>query len=265
MGTQSQQRQQTHSPNSKGIITALNRLGDQSARSNKLLAAILEQLQRETAVLEPNYRRDLADYGSFDWSSIAATVIEKDDYGAIKVEWSGHHWLRRNSSPDNKFGAAVWFSRPVSGSGDATVYYTLIKFAPYKAERMAHGTAPKLNGRSAAKTEATAVSLAEKEWKAEAEAATDELIFDSAYQEYRSDYFTDSTKVQSARVHICGEWVDDPQHAARCVAALDVYANYITAEEEKQRTRPGKIDGQVGIAKAKRAFKDWKYGVQEIV
>lgn len=260
MGT-AQTGRTTPSPNNVGVIAVLNRINDQLARNTKLLANILEQLQRETAVLEPNYRRDLAEFGAFDWNSIGAIIVARDEYGPTKVEWAGHHWLRRNSSPNDKFGSAIWFSRPVSSSAEGTVYYTLIKFAPYQAEQMAPGLVPaKVSEQPVVAPSAPRPAVQSKDWRAEAEACTDPLMFDSTFQLFRSDYFTDSSRVRSAREYICGPWQNENYHAARCAHALTVYADYIKGEEEKQKTMPGhKIDGQVGIAKAKRAYQEWKH------
>lgn len=113
----------------------------------------LQWLQRNTMALEairdtltairqsimtdhvPNYQHDLAAFSRFDWSSIAATVVERDRYGVSAVSWGGHEYKRR--SPQNKFADAIWFSR-CTGSGDngEKVYQRLITFkrASSKAE-----------------------------------------------------------------------------------------------------------------------------------
>lgn len=87
-------------------------------------AAILEQLERQTSLLErlvmaveqrpvaaPNYDANLKTFDAFDWDSIGAQVEETDADGVTLVRWRGHLYRRR--SPDNKFPSVIWFSRSV--------------------------------------------------------------------------------------------------------------------------------------------------------
>jgi hypothetical protein len=103
--------------------------------NDEIALRILEQLTRladaaelMTAGTAPNFKRSLPEFAGFDWSSISATVIQSDEYGASSVEHSGKLYTRR--SPQNKFGEAVWFSRAVGKdeNGD-TRYIRLITFS----------------------------------------------------------------------------------------------------------------------------------------
>jgi hypothetical protein len=58
----------------------------------------------------------LSEYPTFDWPSIGATVLNRDDDGVTAVEWNGHVFTRR--SPNNKFDVAVWFSRHLGQDSD---------------------------------------------------------------------------------------------------------------------------------------------------
>lgn len=75
----------------------------------------------------PNYRKSLAEFTRFDWSSIGAQVVKTDNNGVSAVEWNGRLFIRR--SPNNKFDVAIWFSRCV-GKDDAggNRYEKLITF-----------------------------------------------------------------------------------------------------------------------------------------
>ena len=111
-------------------------LGQRMNGLNKTLQMIAESLQgveshlREMAVSSnpaPNYRRPLSDYRYFDWASIDAIVLKEDRDGATEVEWNGQAFTRR--SPENKFDAAIWFSRCVGKDADGNnKYVRLITF-----------------------------------------------------------------------------------------------------------------------------------------
>jgi hypothetical protein len=97
----------------KLIVTLGQRIGEQ----NEILRAIAASLQgveahlRQMAVSSntaPNYQRLLSEYPTFDWSSIGATVLNRDDDGVTAVEWNGQVFTRRSAS--NKFPEAVWYS-----------------------------------------------------------------------------------------------------------------------------------------------------------
>src|SRR5215510_11893970 len=91
-------------------------LGQRIIEQNELLRMIAASLQgteshlRQIAISSnpaPNYQRPLSEYADFDWVSIGATVLNRDDDGVTAVEWNSQVFTRR--SPNNKFGNAVWF------------------------------------------------------------------------------------------------------------------------------------------------------------
>jgi DdrB-like protein len=111
-------------------------LGQRIREQNEILRMIATSLQsieshlRQIAVSSnpaPNYQRLLSEYPTFDWPSIGATVLNRDDDGITAVEWNGQVFTRR--SPTNKFDAAVWFSRHLGQDADGNKRYArLISF-----------------------------------------------------------------------------------------------------------------------------------------
>jgi DdrB-like protein len=111
-------------------------LGQRIREQNEILRMIATSLQsieshlRQIAVSSnpaPNYQRLLSEYPTFDWPSIGATVLNRDDDGVTAVEWNGQVFTRR--SPNNKFDAAVWFSRHLGQDADGNKRYArLISF-----------------------------------------------------------------------------------------------------------------------------------------
>jgi hypothetical protein len=100
-------------------------LGQRISEQNELLRMIAESLRgvethlRQIAASSnpaPNYQRLLSEYPTFDWTSIGATVLNRDGDGVTAVEWNGQVFMRR--SPSNKFDAAVWFSRHLGQDSD---------------------------------------------------------------------------------------------------------------------------------------------------
>ncbi len=88
------------------------------------IAGVLEQLNSKEA---PNYEYPLESFRDFDWSSIGAQVIRKDQFGAAIVSWNGKQFVRR--SPSNKFAAALWFSKCIGKDEDGSnKYQRLITF-----------------------------------------------------------------------------------------------------------------------------------------
>ncbi|MGF1490600.1 MAG: single-stranded DNA-binding protein [Prochloraceae cyanobacterium] len=85
------------------------------------LEILINDLENDLELKDPDYQKNLADYQNFDWSSIGAKVIVKDSDGVSSVEWGGKIYKRR--SPDNKFTPAIWFSRH-----DGEQYQKLITF-----------------------------------------------------------------------------------------------------------------------------------------
>jgi DdrB-like protein len=112
------------------------KLGRRMSEQNEILRMIAASLQgveshlRQMAVSSntaPNYQRPLSEYPTFDWSSINATVLNRDDDGATSVEWNGQVFTLR--SPSNRFDAAVWFSRHLGQDSDGNKRYArLISF-----------------------------------------------------------------------------------------------------------------------------------------
>jgi DdrB-like protein len=121
-------------------------LGQRISVQNELLQIIAASLQgveahlRQIAISSnpaPNYQRPLSEYPGFDWPSIGATVLKRDDDGVTAVEWNGQIFTRR--SPSNKFDAAIWFSRCIGKDADGNNRYArLISFkATSEAEPIA--------------------------------------------------------------------------------------------------------------------------------
>jgi hypothetical protein len=106
------------------------KLGQRISEQNEILRMIAASLQaveshlRQIAVSSnpaPNYQRPLNEYLTFDWTSIGATVLNRDGDGVTAVEWNGQVFTRR--SPNNKFDAAVWFSRHLGQDADGNKRY----------------------------------------------------------------------------------------------------------------------------------------------
>ena len=93
----------------------------------EFIASYLGQLNLSATAAAPNYTRSLAEFNSFDWASIGASVVQRDSSGATIVRWGNHDYVRR--SPANKFGEAIWFSRSVGRDEQGnTAYERLITF-----------------------------------------------------------------------------------------------------------------------------------------
>jgi hypothetical protein len=101
-----------------------------------LLLKILKQTERIAIALEsqetkpPQWHKPIAEFKNFDWTAIGAKVLKSDRDGAAVVEWKSREYIRR--SPENKFGAAIYFSRSIGldpTTGKA-VYERLITFKP---------------------------------------------------------------------------------------------------------------------------------------
>ncbi len=96
------------------------------------IAIALESQVRALGPIEPNLVRPLSEYAAFDWSSIGARVVQSDPSdpsGPTHVEHDGALYTRR--SPQNKYGAAIWFSRSVGRDEEGgTQYIRLITFKP---------------------------------------------------------------------------------------------------------------------------------------
>lgn len=91
------------------------------------IAQLLEQSQPRRPA--PNHKAILENFYSFDWKSIDAEVEIADKYGVASVIWQGERYKRR--SPDNAYGAVIFFSRCIGKKEDGTNdYERLITFEP---------------------------------------------------------------------------------------------------------------------------------------
>src|SRR5215510_7305016 len=117
----------TMSDTDEKLIVKLGQRINEQSEILRMIAASLEGVElhlRQIAVSSnpaPNYQRPLSEYPTFDWPSIGATVLNRDDDGVTAVEWNGQVFTRR--SPNNKFDAAVWFSRCVGKDADGNNKY----------------------------------------------------------------------------------------------------------------------------------------------
>jgi hypothetical protein len=105
--------------------------------NEQTLERIVNALERIATALEvaqgekpaPNYRKDLKNFADFDWNSIGAEVEKSDRYGVATVLWQGKRFVRR--SPENAYGAAIFFTRCVGKEEDGrNKYERLITFTP---------------------------------------------------------------------------------------------------------------------------------------
>src|SRR5215471_2036710 len=118
----------------KLIVTLGQRISEQNGILRKIAASLqgVEAHLRQMAISSnpaPNYQRPLSEYPTFDWPSIGATILNRDGDGATAVELNGQVFIRR--SPDNAFGAAIWFNRSVGKDSDGkNKYVRLITFKP---------------------------------------------------------------------------------------------------------------------------------------
>jgi hypothetical protein len=91
------------------------------------IAGALESLARGSEPEALNLVKPIGDFTGFDWSSIGASVVQKDSDGPTHLEHGGYIWTRR--SPKNKFQLAIWFSRGAGKDPEGNVnYLRLITF-----------------------------------------------------------------------------------------------------------------------------------------
>lgn len=145
-------------------------MAEDTERTHKGLLAVLASIAESLQALAdaqtkepPNLQRRLEEYASFDWSSIAAAVLEQDQDGPTVVEWRGQRFTRR--APQNKYGLAIWYSRAIGKDEDGGVHYArLVTFKdqaeaeriPAKA-RTALQPAPAANGQTSQRPRGQAV------------------------------------------------------------------------------------------------------------
>ena len=109
------------------MIAQLNDLANLGKQQLALLQRIADALEAAVPATSPNYTYGLEEYPAFDWGQIGATVRGRDEHGATAVLWHGRLYTRR--SPQNKFAAAIWFSRAVGrGEDETTQYERLVSF-----------------------------------------------------------------------------------------------------------------------------------------
>lgn len=115
------------------------------------LTLAVESLARAGQPAEPNLVRPLEEYRTFDWASIGASIVREDPDGPTHVEHGGFLYTRR--SPNNKFGAAIWYSRADGKDDDGnTRYLKLISFKPLAdAEALPRSVEQKLQEQPAGK------------------------------------------------------------------------------------------------------------------
>ncbi|NEP08756.1 MAG: hypothetical protein F6K14_00550 [Symploca sp. SIO2C1] len=111
------------------LITVLSQI---AITQDRIATALERQTPAQPA---PNIQRPLSEFSKFDWKSIGAEVVKRDQYGAGVVIWEGKQYLRR--SPENEFGASIWFARCVGKDQDGrNKYERLITFKPMQEQKV---------------------------------------------------------------------------------------------------------------------------------
>jgi hypothetical protein len=129
----------------KQLLVAMERRTEGQSKILHLIAESLQGIEshlRQIALSSnpaPNYQRPLSEYHGFDWSSIGAGVLKEDEDGVSSVEWNGQVFTRR--SPNNRFDAAIWFSRCVGKDSDGNNRY--VRLISFKAASDAEPIAAK--------------------------------------------------------------------------------------------------------------------------
>jgi hypothetical protein len=108
-------------------------LVSKSDMKNGAMAQALEPLRialmAVASVNPPNWRRPLAAYRNGWVQQIGGSVVSSDNHGPTVVAWMGHSYTRRAGS-NPKYGAAIWFSRPMGkNEADEPQYARLITFS----------------------------------------------------------------------------------------------------------------------------------------
>jgi hypothetical protein len=76
------------------------------------LEALVDLLsKKQSKEIKTNLFAPISEFKTYDWARIGATVISSDEVGADTVLAGDREYIRR--SPENKYGAAIWFSRYV--------------------------------------------------------------------------------------------------------------------------------------------------------
>jgi hypothetical protein len=94
------------------LLTVLGRIADALERQN---AAAAEAAADDTLTFT------IGDYKTFDWSSIGATVVQRDADGVSLIRASNGKLAKRRSN--DRFGTEIWFSYSTGKSADGTPQY----------------------------------------------------------------------------------------------------------------------------------------------
>ncbi|KJH72206.1 single-stranded DNA-binding protein [Aliterella atlantica] len=110
---------QTYINHQRLEIEATNRIADAIEKLTAMMEKMLkvsDTLERIALLIDrmlpakaPDVVFDISQFATFDWASIGVVVVQKDESGPTVVNWRGQPFFRR--SPNNKFAAAIWFSR----------------------------------------------------------------------------------------------------------------------------------------------------------
>ena len=131
-----------------GIYNILSQMNDSlkqiveiTAQTQRSIGRALATSGRPSGDAAPNLSKPLADYPTFNWATIGATVIDSDRDGATTVEWKNRQFTRRRGNPD--YEPVVYFSRGVGKDKETgkNLYEWLITFRePPKAKRLPDDT-----------------------------------------------------------------------------------------------------------------------------
>lgn len=118
---------------------------------NNLIERLIGVVERIARALEasnpeppaPNYKADIKEYPDYQWDAIGAEIEQVDRYGAATVLWRGKRFVRR--SPENSYGAVVFFSRCVGkDESGKDKYERLITFE--KSDHKVRSISPEVEG-----------------------------------------------------------------------------------------------------------------------
>lgn len=104
---------------------------DVIARALSSIDETLKAILQQTADKSPNYRFQFDEYPDFDWASIGAEPIRRDEYGVTQVRWGGYaNWNRRFAPAKSGRKPSIWFSRAAAAEDADTgaEWYTLVTF-----------------------------------------------------------------------------------------------------------------------------------------
>lgn len=203
------------------------------------IAAALETISSANAPESPDHRFPLKAYANFDWSTIGAEPIARDQSGPLVVKWNGFTFVRRFADTP-KYGKAIMFSRNAGRGEDGNEYHSLVKFSDNMAlERLPDNfpqARPQPASNQASSEQPEKVTLKrpltpdEKEhYTQEAMTAENEFLFLTAVQKLHPTYTYDG--LATIRKGVCGEGVRKDNAAAQ----LQAITKYITVRIEQER------------------------------